>query len=370
MVEGIEGVGDAVTGGVIARAVEPKTGKAGDAHDAACLNCGTPLVGAYCHSCGQSGHIHRTLTAWWHDLAHGVLHLDGKIWRTLPLLAWKPGELTRRYVQGERAKFVSPMALFLFSVFLMFAVFSLVGGPFEIEGNNVDRAEAVQDLRQEQTERRETLEKLRTERERLQAEGTPTRAVDRNIEEVERELSVMESTGKIFESGTEAEVQALLDRQTRAIQTSMSTGWSVFDTIIRSFGKNPSLLAYKVQTNAYKFSWALIPISVPFVWLLFRHRRRYRQYRTYDHTVFVTYSIAFMTLGLVVLSLLRPLGLGAGIAELAILLVPPIHMYRQLKGAYGLSRRSALWRTFALLIFAFVAGSLFFSLLVTVGAMS
>lgn len=28
---------------------------------------------------------------------------------------------TRRYVNGERARFVSPLALFLFTVFLMFA---------------------------------------------------------------------------------------------------------------------------------------------------------------------------------------------------------------------------------------------------------
>ena len=27
----------------------------------ACLNCGTALVGHYCHACGQSSHIHRTL---------------------------------------------------------------------------------------------------------------------------------------------------------------------------------------------------------------------------------------------------------------------------------------------------------------------
>ena len=41
------------------------------------------------------------------------------------MLAWRPGELTRRYIDGERARFVSPIALFLFSVFLMFAVLSV-----------------------------------------------------------------------------------------------------------------------------------------------------------------------------------------------------------------------------------------------------
>ena len=61
---------------------------------------------------------------------HGVLHFEGKIWHTLPMLAWRPGELTRRYIDGERAKFVSPMALFLFSIFLMFAVASFTRKPF------------------------------------------------------------------------------------------------------------------------------------------------------------------------------------------------------------------------------------------------
>src|SRR4051812_10994644 len=129
---GLDSIGEAVTGGMAARAVEPAAGEGGGEGQGACLNCGTALVGAHCHQCGQAGHVHRTLGAFWHDLAHSVLHFDGKMWRTLPLLAWRPGELTRRYVAGERARFVSPMALFLFSVFLMFAVFSSIGGPFRV----------------------------------------------------------------------------------------------------------------------------------------------------------------------------------------------------------------------------------------------
>jgi hypothetical protein len=73
------------------------------------------------------GARHRSLAAIGHDIMHGVLHLDGKLWNTLPLLAFKPGKLTRRFIEGERAKFVSPMAMFLFSVFAMFAVFQMVG---------------------------------------------------------------------------------------------------------------------------------------------------------------------------------------------------------------------------------------------------
>src|SRR4029079_19721290 len=35
--------------------------------------------------------------------------------------------LTRRYIAGERARFISPVALYLFSVFLMFAVLNFTG---------------------------------------------------------------------------------------------------------------------------------------------------------------------------------------------------------------------------------------------------
>src|SRR5688572_7351846 len=107
--------------------LEAQPGDDGHTAETACLNCGTLLAGAYCHACGQREHVPRTLSAFFHDLLHGVFHFEGKIWRTLPMLAWRPGELTRSYIEGQRARFVSPLAIFLFSVFLMFAAFSLIG---------------------------------------------------------------------------------------------------------------------------------------------------------------------------------------------------------------------------------------------------
>src|SRR3954468_14377273 len=122
----IDAVADAVTGGMLGRAVEPRAGEGdGHTHESNCLHCGTALTGPYCSACGQHAHVHRTLEAFFHDFAHGVLHFEGKIFRTLPLLAWRPGELTRRYIDGQRASFVSPIALFLFCVFFMFGVVGL-----------------------------------------------------------------------------------------------------------------------------------------------------------------------------------------------------------------------------------------------------
>jgi hypothetical protein len=349
----MEAVGDAVTGGLVARAVEPGAGE-GHGQTSICLNCGTELIGPHCHNCGQAGHVHRTLMAWWHDLAHGVLHLDGKIWRTLPLLALRPGELTRRYIEGERARFVSPLALFLFSVFLMFAVFSTIGGPV-LTPNSNGTAEAVRDMDVELRELRARSSRLESERQAAAKSGGPTGQLDGEIEAARRQIRRVDMVrNRTADMGGASIIEA----------DGVDLGW--FNDAYLKAKKNPSLLLYKVQNNAYKFSWALIPLSVPLVWLLFFWKRRFK---AYDHFVFVTYSIAFMTLMAVLLAIADAVGLPDGLFAMGLLLIPPIHMYRQLRGAYMLGWLSALWRTIFLIWFAIIAATLFTVLLVGVGVL-
>ena len=346
----IEGIGEAVTGGLAARAVEPAAGEA-KGHDAPgnCLNCGGALAGPYCHLCGQQGHVHRTLGAFWHDLLHGVLHFEGKIWRTLPLLAWRPGALTRRYVAGERAKFVSPIALFLFSVFMMFAIFSWVGGPLgPVSPSNRSAEEAVTSRAQAEVR----LRSLESERAARARRNEDVRVIDLQIAAIR---------------GTLDEVRLAQGETGDGLKISFGarrTGIAWLDAAIHKAEENPSLLIYKLQSNAYKFSWALIPISVPFLWLLFFWKRRYG---LYDHVVFVTYSLCFLTLLLVLLALLQPLFHIGSEAILAVLVLQPVHMYRQLRGAYMLGRFGALWRTILLLLFAFVSLGIFTLLLLALG---
>lgn len=320
-----------------------------------CLNCGTPLIGDHCHNCGQAAHVHRSLGAFWHDLLHGVLHLDGKIWRTLPLLAWRPGELTRRYIDGERAQFVSPMALFLFSVFAMFAVFSAVGGPVE-SGINEDtfrntRAEMTIALEREQR----NLGELQRRRAAAVKKGD-RREVERSDENIAESREAVAALQR-FTSKVGSERYQVIGGE---------TGWKKLDEGIAKLNANPSLAVYKVQNNAYKFSWLLIPLSVPFLWLLFPFRRGIH---LYDHTVFVTYSLAANTLLMVALSLARAAGVGSDWIGSAFAFLPPIHMYLQLRGAYRLRRRSALLRTLALLMFTGVALTLFLGALILLGAL-
>jgi hypothetical protein len=344
---GAEAAGELVTGALVAGAVERQSGERNARPSGLCLNCGSALLGGYCHRCGQAENIHRSLAALWHDIAHSVLHFEGKIWNTLPLLAWRPGELTRRYIHGERARFVSPMALFLFSVFLMFALFSAIGAHFEVPENKppTEAARAAA-----QTE----LPKLQAGLARLKQQRAGKSDADRAALE-QRIDRAAEEVGNL---------KRVANWQAPRI-TDFQTGWKRLDKGLQKANENPNLLLYKVQSSAYKFSWALIPLSVPFVWLLYAWKR---QYRIYDHAVFVTYSLSFMSLLVIALTLANKLGAPTDVITLAAMIIPPVHIYRQLRGAYGTRRRWAVARASLLSLFAGLCLIVFALLLLGIGA--
>lgn len=144
----------------------------------------------------------------------------------------------------------------------------------------------------------------------------------------------------------------------------MLTGSPAVDKAVREAAKDPKLLFYKMQSNAYKFSWALIPLSIPFVWLLFIFRR---QYKAYDHAIFVTYSLCFMGLLLVLLSLLGKVPVLQEVRGPILALAPPVHMFAQLRGAYDIGVFAAVWRTMALIGIAFGALLMFGVMLLLLG---
>ena len=341
-----EAIGDAVTGGLLARAVEPGAGEVGEdghTHEKNCLNCGTPLNGPYCAACGQKSHVHRSLRGFLQDFIQGLFNFEGKIWRTLPMLAWCPGEMTHRYIAGERARFVSPVALYLFTVFAMFAVLNFTGAL------DADPESFKAELQEEITADQSAIAKLEAKRKAAGIAKEELAELDRKIARRKEDIA---DNARIV-SGNPM-VQGEMDADT--------PGW--VRPLVESAQENPALMSLKIQEAASKYSWLLIPISVPFLWLLFPLRRRHN---LYDHTVFVTYSLSFMMM----LVILGGLLIAAGSPGLASLLffVPPFHMYRHLKGAYELGRFGALMRTLALVTFAFVAAGLFLAATVAIGTM-
>jgi len=340
-----DAIGDAVTGGLLARVVEPRAGEAdtGHTHEKACLNCGTRLAGSYCHVCGQKAHVHRSVRGFLQDFVAGLFNFEGKIWRTLPMLAWQPGVMTRRYIAGERARFISPVALYLFTVFAMFAVLNFTGAL----GSSNAGTHLKEGLKSEIAENQAELAKLELKRKVALAAKQDVSNLDNRI--TKRKNDIADSQ------------MALSGNLVRADAGDETPGW--LRPLINNIRENPDMVSMKVQDAASKFSWLLIPISVPFMWLLFPFRRKYN---TYDHMVFVTYSLSFMMMLVIAGGALVEVG-ATTIASL-LFLVPPFHMYRHLKQSYELGRFSAIMRTMALLTFCFIAAALFIASAVAIGA--
>ncbi|MBX9460372.1 MAG: DUF3667 domain-containing protein [Brevundimonas sp.] len=363
----IDAAGGAATGGILAGALERPTGHAGDP-EGNCTDCGQPVEGRFCSNCGQPTHVHRSLLHLGEEMLHGVLHFDARIWRTLPLLAINPGRLTREWVQGRRTRYVSPLAMFLFTVFLMFFVFSFSGGLEPNVNTTLTPAERAAALQSLEAARTELAEARRASEARPESDALKltAQAQETTVSVLETRLGLSAgSAAKRTDGFVPGSWQAQVHDAVASGDLKVNMGNAALNEKVKKKLLNPDLAIYKIQQTAYKFSFLLIPISIPFVALLFLWRRGFT---LYDHGVFVLYSLTAMSILMMVVSLLGPLWSGfAVLGALVSTFGIPAHMFAQLKGAYGLSWFSAAWRTAFLLMFCVFAFTLFLVAIIMLG---
>ena len=262
--------------------------------------------------------------------------------------------------------------MFLFSVFAMFAVFQMVGltVPTDLSRVNPDEFANVIDEQAERVDRE--IEELDAE---LDSPGLT--AADRARFEAQRKELLDQKEGltaagdlPFVEAEDSPPGEAAADEQPDTAEsedvTATVSGFDLGDTaFIKKWREQPELMLYKLQTNGYKFSWLLIPLSIPFVWLTFLWRRRFR---AYDHAIFVTYSLSFVTLLFIAVSVLSAIGAHEAILFFSMVLIPPIHLYKQLRGAYEIGRFSAFWRLMFLSMCIWIVLLLFLQILLALGA--
>ncbi len=109
-------------------APEARPDDASSGRGAPCQNCGAPLVGEYCHQCGQR-HVPDLrvlyLVRRFLESALDLEDLERGVGQTLRRAAQNPGRVARRYVDGERREFVNPLGYFLLTATTTFLIFSM-----------------------------------------------------------------------------------------------------------------------------------------------------------------------------------------------------------------------------------------------------
>ncbi|SDW36546.1 Protein of unknown function [Lutibacter oricola] len=92
-----------------------------------CLNCGQPFSSndKFCSYCGQKNTSKKLrFSVFISNLTSGFLSYDSRFWRTFIPLLIKPGQVSKQYIEGKRARFVNPFRFYL-SVSIIF--FLLLG---------------------------------------------------------------------------------------------------------------------------------------------------------------------------------------------------------------------------------------------------
>ena len=133
----------------------------------ACMNCGTTLQGPFCYYCGQPDkNLMRFFPVLMRELLEDTLDFDSRFMRTLKPLLFKPGKLTRDYLDGRRFRYVPPLRLYIFSSIAFFFLAAMLTGDVikfngdDVETNIDDTGVTIQIAPGEEEELQEALQKL------------------------------------------------------------------------------------------------------------------------------------------------------------------------------------------------------------------
>nr|WP_314547597.1 DUF3667 domain-containing protein [uncultured Massilia sp.] len=222
-----------------------------------CPNCGADVSGNFCHQCGQETVLHPpSMAEFFHEFVGHYVALEGKLWKTLGLLLFRPGRLTLEYMAGRRVRYVQPLRVYLTFSLIFFALFKFMGEEHHIGGVKYDAKPVIH-------VGKDDIEKQKQARAELQAEL--------EAEQNTRELAKLD-TFKRFENG-------------------------LIDSFTQDNGKKVKLAMFSYAPYAV---FALMPVFALLLKLLYLGSGR----RYGEHLLFAlhTNAFAFLMLSLILLA--------------------------------------------------------------------
>lgn len=319
-----------------------------------CANCGEVVEERYCTVCGQlASDFHRPV---WNLIAAGlsdIFALDGRLWRTLPALLFRPGRVTRNYLDGQRARYVPPFRLFLLSSILFFlALFTLGEELGWYDSWNVD-LRGVGNLNvtiDEDTEvglvDQEALDELQA-----------VLDDDASTEEQKAEAALkLENLGNAIVIDDLLNADGTFDRAAvkEAVESRIPEEFPEerLDQTMREIDRlatiyeNQNDVIDGIKTWTPRVSFLFLPIFSALVALVYAWRRKFY---FYDHLItglhFQTFlylmGTAFIVLGVLVPPLI-------GLLWTAALLLPIVYLYRMLRVTYSRGHIVSALRAFVL----------------------
>jgi hypothetical protein len=271
------------------------------AGSAQCLNCGTELKGPFCYYCGQPDrNFMRFFPVLLRDLMEDLFDLDSRFMRTIKPLLFKPGRLTRDYMQGRRFRYAPPMRLYIFSSIVFFLLAALLSTD-AIQIANVPKGDGFIHITADSEENVQLVEDAL---EKLPAEVLEQVDVDQTVAEVENaEEGEFRFDSEDFEFNGEP-----WNRETNPVDIKWLPDWlndRINDEIEESpdkakqINENPNLIIDKV----FDILPATMFILLPVVALIFKFWYLFAKRYYVEHLIFSLHNHSFLFVSLILILL-------------------------------------------------------------------
>ena len=251
-----------------------------------CLNCGTELKGPFCYYCGQPDkNLMRFFPVLLRELLEDTFDFDSRFVRTLKPLLFKPGKLTRDYLDGRRFRYVPPLRLYIFSsIAFFFLAAILTADAITISGSADNESGTRTELSVEDRQKiDEALQRL---------DPATAEEISQTIREASKENSGVEDDG-ININGQP------WDRETNPVIIPLMPD-QVNDWVNDEIGKSPEK-GRQIEANPNLITdkiFDVLPVTMfvllPIVALLFKFWYLFAKKYYVEHLIFALHNHAFL----------------------------------------------------------------------------
>lgn len=309
-----------------------------------CLNCGAVLVGPYCHNCGQKGESSiKPFKEAFVAIAENNFNFDSKLINTIIPFIFKPGKLSKEYVQGKRASYIAPIKLYFFCSLVFFGLLSMSSIKSNMKVNNGNGAKTSIGLSAiaDSIDRDTTLN------------DDSTRAFKETLVHSLKELPGTKE--KQIKKGEEPNASAGLSAFADVIDKDTTLGKDTYGralkrTLVGSLKDIPGTKKKIIQTANYMML-ALLPVFALLLMMTYSRRKKY----FVEHMVLSTHLHCFFYLFLSISMVLSMLHLGYLLPSWVIFLILVAYTFFALKQFYGGRNRTTFFRMlFLAVVYPFV----------------
>ena len=372
---------------------------------AECLNCSTPLdvEDKYCHQCGQlNSKKQLALQDFFGEFFSNIFSYDSRIWRTIKHLLFKPGYVSRQFINGKRLSYANPFRFFLSVCIIFFLMIQLqnfvkIFTEDQIEKTvasvknkdaDIDSADGIISVDLDDDKNNQQL----TEEELQEIEGKPivgkyiakkirkgqavavavdSLAVEESKKEKDFSTDVltqneMDSLGAFnsflkqiefyYEFYTEHKIADPATALAQMEHNNTLYNQSVYEKVIlmHNISADPTILVDIILPKLPVFLFLFTPFLTLFLWLLYARRN----FTYMEHLIFAFNTFTFTFLCMILITLIQWLSWNyVDLTQFFFWFIGPFYLYKSLRNFYGQRRFKTILK-FLLVSFIFAVGLL------------